>query len=129
MAAKKRLKREIVLIEGISTDDRGQELPILSEFFQMLKWDYDPCDVFGRGSPDRNKAAFLKALLENRSRFIHVSAHGSGSDLTLSDTVRTKQTSDWTTSRPIVEGTKSPLRCPVGSSPFRRAATSRCPSR
>lgn len=83
MPAKKRLKQQIVLIEGISTDDRGQELPILSEFFQMLKWDYDPCDVFGQGSPDRNKAAFLKALLNNRSRFIHVSAHGSGSDLTL----------------------------------------------
>ena len=75
--------RQIVLIEGISTSDEGQELPILREFFQMLGWDCDPREAYSHGSPKKNKAAFLKALLRSRSRFIHVSAHGSGSDLTV----------------------------------------------
>ena len=58
-------------------------MPILSEFFRMLKWHCDPCDASGQGSPKKNKTLFLNALLRTQSRFIHVSAHGSGSDLTL----------------------------------------------
>ena len=83
MSAKKNLKPRIVLIEGISAHDRGQEMPILGEFFRMLKWRCDPCDASGQGSPAKNKNAFLDALLRTRSRFVHVSAHGSGRDLTL----------------------------------------------
>lgn len=83
MVAKKKFKPQIVLIEGISTHDHGQEKPILREFFQMLKWDCDPRDASGQGSRKKNRNAFLKALLQTRSRFVHVSAHGSGSDLTL----------------------------------------------
>ena len=84
MAAKKKSRQKlVVLIEGISADDQGQEMPILSEFFLMLKWHCDPRDASGQGSPEKNKTSFLKALLRTQSRFIHVSAHGSGSDLTL----------------------------------------------
>lgn len=84
MAAKAPLKRQIVLIEGISPVDRGgQEKPILGEFFKMLNWRSDLRDAVDQGSASKNKQAFLGALLETQSRFIHVSAHGSGDDLTI----------------------------------------------
>ena len=84
MAAKKKPRQKrVVLIEAISADDQGQEMPILREFFRMLNWPCDPRDASDQGSPEKNKTLFLKALLRTRSRFIHVSAHGSGSDLTL----------------------------------------------
>ena len=75
--------QKIVLIEGISDDDEGQEMPILSEFFRMLKWKCEPRKAHGLASAKENRAAFLEALLQTKSRFVHVSAHGSGCDLTV----------------------------------------------
>ena len=75
--------KSIVLIEGVPHNDRGQEKPILDEFFRMLGWKCNPRPAHGLASPSKNKTAFLKALLETRSRFVHVSAHGSGGDLTV----------------------------------------------
>ena len=82
MAASKK-SLEIVLIEGISEDDKGQEMPILREFFGMLGWQCEPRRAHGLASAKDNRAAFLEALLETESRFVHLSAHGSGSDLTV----------------------------------------------
>lgn len=58
-------------------------MPILSEFFRMLGWKCDPREAHGLASAKENRAAFLEALLQTKSRFVHVSAHGSGSDLTV----------------------------------------------
>ncbi|MDE0364382.1 MAG: hypothetical protein OXP09_02290 [Gammaproteobacteria bacterium] len=82
MAVRKK-SLEIVLIEGISDTDRGQEMPILKEFFGMLDWECKPRKAHGLASAKHNRAAFLEALLQTKSRFVHVSAHGSGSDLTV----------------------------------------------
>ena len=82
MTARKK-SREIVLIEGISVDDEGQEMPILREFFGMLKWECKPRKAHGLASAKENRAAFLDALLQTKSRFVHISAHGSGRDLTV----------------------------------------------
>lgn len=57
-------------------------MPILREFFRMLGWKCDDQDAAGK-EPQANKKEFLSALLRTQSRFVHVSAHGSGSDLTL----------------------------------------------
>ena len=84
MAKRRRsLEREIVLIEGVSDNDQGQEMPILKEFFGMLGWECEPRQAHGLASAKENKRAFLAALLETTSRFVHVSAHGSGRDLTV----------------------------------------------
>ena len=74
---------KVVLIEGISDDDVGQEMPILKEFFRMLEWKREPCKAHGLASAEENRKAFLEALLETKSRFVHVSAHGSGRGLTI----------------------------------------------
>ncbi len=79
---KKKQIKQITLIEGISEDDRGRDMPILREFFRMLGWNCVVQDATGK-RPQANKEKFLDELLRTQSRFIHVSAHGSGSDLTL----------------------------------------------
>ena len=73
------LKEEVTLIEAISPTDRGQDKPILAEFFKMLDYECKPQRAYGRASRSKNKDTFLKALLHAPSRFIHVSAHGSES--------------------------------------------------
>lgn len=79
----KKLNRSLILIEGITKEDEGQELPILREFFRMLKWRCEPVKAYGFSSAEENKTAFLEALLLTKSRFVHVSSHGSDGDLTL----------------------------------------------
>jgi len=76
-------KRAAVVIEGTPPRADGQDEPILSEFFKMIGWISYSKKVYNHSSAGENRDAFLKALLESRSWFIHISSHGSGIDLTI----------------------------------------------
>lgn len=82
------LIRSIQIIEGISPKENGQDARLLGEFLTMAGWDFSISKAYRKTK--NSKRAFLDALFEESSRFLHISSHGSRTGLYLEDPRNTK---------------------------------------
>lgn len=83
-----KIRRSLCIIEGIRSGDAGQDARMIGEFFQVVQWKCQIRDL--TENSDNPKNDFLRFLLKAKSRFIHISAHGGKTGISLGDHKKTK---------------------------------------